>query len=149
MHACTHRLTQTRHLMHTHTRTQKHTHMDQPHLMRKIQHVLQLWDSYWFLVHRLIDFSFLRLRIDGDSRGFVMGLNPDVCLAVSKGLSVLCALITLNCLNPAATVFGEFVQKGYRGTTTRILDFSKRHLISNQASRKDHKSVWYNSAWSS
>lgn len=40
---------------------------------RKIQHVLQLWDSYWFLVHRLIDFAFLRLQIDGGSRGFWWG----------------------------------------------------------------------------
>lgn len=49
-----------------------------------------------------------------------MGLNPDVCLAVSKGLSVLCALITHSCLSPAASVFGGFVQRDYRGIKRRI-----------------------------
>lgn len=79
-------------------RAHRLTKLDQPNLTRKIQHVQQLWDSYWFLVHRLIDFAFLRLQIDGDSRGFLMRLKPDVCLAVSKGFSVLCVLITHNCL---------------------------------------------------
>lgn len=68
----------------------------------------------------MIDFAFLRLQIDGDSRAFLMGLNPDVCLAVSKGLSVLCALITHNCLSPAAAVFGGFVLRGYRGIKRQI-----------------------------
>lgn len=121
MHARTETHTNT--AVHTWKDTHAHTerrHVDQPDLTRKIQHALQLWDSYWFLVHHLIDFAFLRLQIDGDSRGFLMGLNPGVCLAVSEGLSVLCALITHNCLSPAAAVFGGFVQRGYRGIKTRI-----------------------------
>lgn len=68
----------------------------------------------------MIDLAFLTLQIDGDSRGFLMGLNLDVCLAVSKGLSVLCALITHNCLSPAAAVFDGFVQGSYRGIKGRI-----------------------------
>lgn len=126
MHA--QRLTQTSHHTHRRAHTEK-WHVDQPNLTRKIQHVLQLWDSYWFLVHHLIDFTFLRVQIDGDSRGFLMGLNPDVCLAVSKGLSVLCALITHKRLSPAAPLFGGFVQRGYRD---KRKDFSKsqRPIIS-------------------
>lgn len=49
-----------------------------------------------------------------------MGLNPDVCLAVSKGLSVLCSLITHSCLSPATSVFGGFVQRDYGGIKRRI-----------------------------
>lgn len=108
----------------THTRTYTHlhrkAHVDQPNLTRKIQHALQLWDSYWFLVPRLIDFAFLWRSIDGDSRGFLMGLNAAVCLALSEGLSVLCALITHSCLSPADPLFGGFVQRGYRGIKTKI-----------------------------
>lgn len=119
---CTQKLTQAHHYTHrTHMCVHKEKqHVDQLNLTRKIQHMLQPWDSYWFLVHRLIDFAFLSRQIDGDSRGFLMGLNPGVCLAVSKGLSVLCALISHNCLCPAAAVFGGFVQRGYKGITRRI-----------------------------
>lgn len=68
----------------------------------------------------MIDFAFLGLQIDGDSRGFLIGLNPGVCLAVSKGLSVLCALITYDCQYNVAAVFAGFVQRGYRGINRRI-----------------------------
>lgn len=48
-----------------------------------------------------------------------MGLNPGVCLAVSEGLGVLSALITHNCLRPAAAVFAGFVRRGYGGLKRR------------------------------
>lgn len=86
-------------------------HVDQPDVTRKIQHALQLWDSYRFLVHRLIDFAFLRLQIDGNSWGFLMGFNPGVCLAVSKGLSVLCALITYDSLSLQTQCCVDFLRE--------------------------------------
>lgn len=113
---------------HRMTHTEK-WHVDQPNLMRKIQHVLQLWDSYWFLVHHLIDFVFLRVQIDGNSRVFLMGLNPDVCHAVSKGLSVLCALITHTCLSPAAPRLVD-LYRGLQRDKEKNFSKSQRPIIS-------------------
>lgn len=56
---------------------------------------------------------------------FLMGLSPDVCLAVSEGLSVLCALITHSRLRSAAAALGGFVQEGYKGDKEE--DFFERH----------------------
>lgn len=125
-HACMHRHSH-KHTISFPSRTYTHGHkwhLDQPNLTRKIRHALQLWDGYWFLVHRLIDLAFLGLQIDCDSRGFLMGLNLGVCLAVSKGLSVLCALITHNCLSPAACSIWWICTERLRRDKGR--DFSKR-----------------------
>lgn len=58
-----------------------------------------------------------------------MGLNPGVCLAVSKGLGVLCALITHSHQRPVATVFAGFVRRGCEGIKGEISPRDKRAII--------------------
>lgn len=58
-----------------------------------------------------------------------MRLNPGVCLAVSKGLGVLCALITHNSQRPVAAVFAGFVRRGCGGIKWGISPRDKRAIV--------------------
>lgn len=66
-----------------------------------------------------------------------MGLNPGVCLAVSKGLSVLCALITHSHQRPVAAVFAGFVRRGCGGIKGGISPRDKRAIVA-----KSELHVW-------